>query len=441
MSIEVSENGTMFQSSLSPAEIRSEAVQEFISRKPGFLIQYGTTLFLILLILIVVASWFIQYPDVVSASAKLQSINAPKPVVNKTAGKLIKLFVKEGDEVKENAILGYMESIAQPEQVLQLSNALDTITHFINNNQSVLLPAYIASCKFEKLGELQQSYQTFVQAFIIYKDYISNGFYAKKRSMLATDLNDLENQHSNLNNQKSIQQEDETLAVKTFEMNETLLKEKVISLKEFRDERSKLLNKSLSVPEINSSIISNESQQNDKQKELLELDNTAAQQKAVFVQAVNTLINEVNDWGKKYLLLAPVAGKVYFADFFQEKQELKNDQLICYIKPVNSVNYAEVFIPQSNFGKIKVGESVLLKFQAYPYEQYGSVEGKLEFISPIPTDSGYAAKIKLPDGLITNYGKQIEYRDGLISTAQIITQNMRLLQRFYFDIYKQMKRN
>jgi HlyD family secretion protein len=66
--------------------------------------------------------------------------------------------------------------------------------------------------------------------------------------------------------------------------------------------------------------------------------------------------------------------------------------------------------------------------------------GKLEFISPIPTDSGYAAKIKLPNGLVTNYGKQIAYRDGLISSAQIITQNMRLLQRFYYDIYKQVKR-
>jgi HlyD family secretion protein len=68
---------------------------------------------------------------------------------------------------------------------------------------------------------------------------------------------------------------------KTFEMNEKLLKEKVISLKEFRDEKSKLLNKSMSVPQTNASIISNETQQNDKKKEMLELDNQALQQQTV----------------------------------------------------------------------------------------------------------------------------------------------------------------
>jgi HlyD family secretion protein len=149
--------------------------------------------------------------------------------------------------------------------------------------------------------------------------------------MLTTDLNNLEKLHSNLNNQKSIQQEDETLAVKTFKMNETLLKEKVISEKEFRDERSKLLNKSLSVPQVNSAIISNESEQNDKQKEILELENTALQQQAVFMQALNTFKSEIDDWKKKYLLIAPVAGTVSFQDFLQEKQELNANQIICYI--------------------------------------------------------------------------------------------------------------
>lgn len=441
MPIEISYNGEKLHKPSSSNEIRGEAVQEFISQQPGLLIRYGTTLFLILLVLIVTACWFIQYPDVISADAKLKSVNAPKPVINKTAGKIIKLFVKEGDTVKENAVLGFMESVAQPEQVLQLSQALDSISFLLNNNQSVLLPSYIASIKFEKLGELQQPFQTFIQAFIAYKDYTANGFYTRKKAMLENDLDNLERMHFNLGNQKSLQQQDESLAVKTYIMNETLLKEKVISEKEFRDEKSKLLNKSLSVPQINSSIISNESQQNDKHKEILELENNAIQQKAVFVQAVNTLINEVSDWKKKYMLIAPVAGKVSYADFFQEKQEVNANQTICYIKPANTLSYAEVYIQQSNFGKIKIGEKVLLKFQAYPYEQYGSVEGKLAFISPIPTDSGYAAKIDLPQGLITNYGKEIDYRDGLTSEAQIITQNMRLLQRFYYDVYKQVKRS
>lgn len=169
---------------------------------------------------------------------------------------------------------------------------------------------------------------------------------------------------------------------------------------------------------------------------MLELDNQAAQQQAVFMQALNTLKNEVADWKRDYLLIAPVTGKVSFSEFIQEKEELKANQTVCYINPVNTTSYAEVFIPQSNFGKARIGERVLLKFQAYPFEQYGSVEGIVSFISPVATDSGYAAKVDLPKGLTTNFGKEIQYRDGLLSSAEIITENMRLLQRFYYDIYK-----
>lgn len=443
MPITISENGELLQSSPPLKGIRGEAgeaVQEFISRKPGFLIEHGTVLFLCILLAIVAACWFIQYSDVITTSAKLKSINAPKAVVNKMQGKLVKLLVKENDSVKENEVIGYMESTANPVEVLKLEAVIDTVNVFIQSNKEEMLPGCISGLQFKNLGELQQPYQTFIQAYIAYKDYISNGFYERKRNMLSNSLNDLVRLHANLSDQKYIQQQDETLAVKTYEMNEKLLNEKVISLKEFRDEKSKMLNKSLSVPQVNAAIISNETQQNEKRKEMLELDNQAAQQQAVFMQALNTLKNEVADWKKHYMLIAPVKGKVSFTSFIQEKEELTANQTICYINPANTASYAEIFIPQSNFGKARIGEKVLLKFQAYPYEQYGSIEGVLSFVSPVATDSGYAAKVDLPKGLTTNFGKKILYRDGLLSTADIVTEDMRLLQRFYYDVYKQVKK-
>jgi HlyD family secretion protein len=74
---------------------------------------------------------------------------------------------------------------------------------------------------------------------------------------------------------------------------------------------------------------------------------------------------------------------------------------------------------------------VLLKFRAYPFQEFGSVKGKIEFISNAPSDSGYLAKLILPEGLITNYKKTIQYRTGLSMQADIITDNRRLLERFF----------
>ncbi len=83
---------------------------------------------------------------------------------------------------------------------------------------------------------------------------------------------------------------------------------------------------------------------------------------------------------------------------------------------------------------------MLLKFQSYPFQEYGSLQGKIEFISHIPSDSGYLAKVGLTNGLVTNHKNPIQYRDGLLANAEIITKDMRLLERFYYNIYSSFDR-
>ena len=189
-----------------------------------------------------------------------------------------------------------------------------------------------------------------------------------------------------------------------------------------------------------STIISNENQQNDKSKEIAELENRILVEKNTFIQALRSLVSQFEQWQFKYVLKAPTDGQLQMAGFYQQNQFVKSGQLLFYVQPANTQYFAEMAIPQYNFGKVTVGQDVLLKFQAYPYELFGTVKGKIEFISPIPTDSGYLAKVKLPFGLTTNYGKRLHYRYGLFAQADIVTENMRLLDRFYYNIRKQIDR-
>jgi hypothetical protein len=52
-------------------------------------------------------------------------------------------------------------------------------------------------------------------------------------------------------------------------MNEKLYKENVIARLEYRNERSRFLSKGMNIPQIKSSIISNESSEQEKQKVIL----------------------------------------------------------------------------------------------------------------------------------------------------------------------------
>jgi multidrug efflux pump subunit AcrA (membrane-fusion protein) len=423
---------------------RSSEVQEFISHKPNFIIRWGITIFFLVLLSLAAVCWFIQYPDLVTAKARLNSINAPKEIITHTDGKLIKIAVKENDTVQVGQVLAYMESLANPTAIQQVSSQIDTIQKLISNNQTNeiihFFPNYSNQVLLNQLGEVQTSYQSFIQSFITFKDFLNNGFYLRKKTMLQTDLQNIQKLNAILITQKELLQKDLSLTNETFKANESLAKDKVISSMDYRNEESKLIAKKLSLPQINSAIVTNESQQNEKRKEIAELENQIIVQKNTFIQALQTIKSQLQAWEFKYLLKASITGTVSFTGFFQENQEIKNGQPLFYVQPTNTAYFVEMLIPQYNFGKIKLGQQVLLKFQAYPYEQYGAVVGKIDYINSTPSDSGYLAKVSLPDGLVTNYKKPLQYRNGLFAQADIITENMRLLERFYYNLVKQVKR-
>jgi multidrug efflux pump subunit AcrA (membrane-fusion protein) len=410
-------------------KLLSTEVQEIISQKPSWIVRNGIILFLGIIAAMLATTFFISYPDVVNANAKFTSINAPKEVKARAEGKLVRLSVAEGKLVNGNDIIGFLESRALHNEVIALSQVIDNAQNNIDANElSGLFSSY------KNLGEVQQSYQVFMQAFNTYRQYLSSGFYRQKKNMLLQDVSYLQRLHANLEEQKRMQQEDLSLAGKTFDANKKLNNEKVIADFEYRNENSKYISKSMAIPQINSSLITNESTKHEKEKEMAQLENDIAQQKGIFVQALNTLKAQLDDWKNKFLLIAPVAGKVSFAEFLQENSQIKVGQTVCFVNPENTQYYARVFIPQINFGKIKIGEEVLLKLNAYPYREFGIIKAKLDFVSSIPTDSGFVAKVILPNGLETNYKKQLHYTEGLSAQAEIITEDLQLSDRLFNEL-------
>lgn len=413
-----------------PGMVTGSAVQEIVSNTPGFMVRWGISVFFLILLLIFFCCWFVQYPDIITAGAKLVSVNAPKEVRTNVNGKLIRLFAREKKMVSKGEVLGYMECNADHAEVEKVAKSLDEIKDAVNANMAEHILEHLKR-PYQHLGELQQPYQNFIQELTEFSNFLKNGFYMRKKAMLFTDLSNLRKQHDNLLLQKGIQQKDLDLVKQTFEANRKLKNDSVLSAFDYRNEESKLLTKQLVLPQIASSILSNESQQHEKQKEIMELEKSITQQKTFFLQALNTFKSQVDEWSRLYLIKAPIEGQLVFADFLQENQQVNTNQVICFINPGNSAYYIEMHIPQANFAKVKLGQQVLLKFSSYPYQEYGAVTGKIEFISTIITDSGYLAKIILPNGLTTNYSKQLQFREGLSVQGEIITADMRLLQRFY----------
>lgn len=420
---------------LSQVHSRSDIAQEFISQRTGFLERWALYIFLFLLLLLLAGSWFLKYPDVIETRAVLTAANGPKEILNREAGRLARLFVHNNERVQKQQVIGWIESTASHHEVTDLAALADSCKRLLEQGEMAAASGLFKT-RFSNLGPLQHNYQDFMAIRQQFNDYYVNGYYENRRKILQKDVEELDSLRFILLSEKTIREEDVKLARESYDMNERLSEDRVLSREQLRTEKSRYLNKEVAIPQLSIGILSNQSGKRSKIKELLQMEHELLQQEFLFRQALELLRSSIDEWQRQYLLIAPVEGKVSFIRPLQENQFLQNNTLLGFVEPEHTEFYAETRLPQNNFGKVKTGYKVQLRFDAYPYQENGYVEGMLHYVSAIPADSSFLATIQLNNGLNTNNHLQLPYKSGLTAQALIITADMRLLERLYYGMVK-----
>lgn len=423
----------------SALEVRSAEVQEIIGRPPHWLVRWGITAFFGVLGLVLLSAWTIKYPETIDTPVKLTAINAPKTVQSRIRGKLVRLLADNNRRVQKGQILGWLESTASHRQVLDLSTKVDSMRKWLTAGKM----GKIESLSFEDysdLGELQNTFQTFEQAYRTFISYLPGRFYSRKQQQLKQEVAYNQMLLKQLKLQKELQQSDLQLTRKEYEAQKKLADRNLVAPLEIARKKGDLRAARLPLLQTESAIIRNHSQQIAKKQKFMELNRQIAQQKSIFLQALNSLQSAIDAWKEKYLLSAPVSGKFIYGGILQENQTLRAGQKVGYIQPGNTHFFGELRISQHSFGKIFQGQKVLVRLSGYPYQEFGSVEGRLDYLSDVPVrDSIFVGKVSFPKGFTTNYGKTLSPRNGLMGNAQIITEDMTLLERFYNNIAKQIR--
>ena len=102
-----------------------------------------------------------------------------------------------------------------------------------------------------------------------------------------------------------------------------------------------------------------------------------------------------------------------------------------------SLPVGTALLPLQGSGKVKAGQRVNLRLNNYPDQEFGYVKGKVKSVSPLPTAEGmYVVDIALPDGLTTNCGKTLSLTREMKGSAEIITDDLRLLERLIMPLRK-----
>ena len=162
--------------------------------------------------------------------------------------------------------------------------------------------------------------------------------------------------------------------------------------------------------------------------------------------ARNQLETRICQWEQDYLLTSPVEGAVALTKYWQRNQNIVSGEVMMSIVPIEASSYfGKLYLSQQGAGKVKTGQKVNIKLNDYPYMEFGFVQVNLSSISLVPYSDAtlgnvYALEVGFPDSLITQYGTYIPYRPEMTGIAEIITEDLTVLDRLINPIKAVLKR-
>ena len=420
---------------LEEIELRSEQVQDILSYVPHWMIRYGNLLFLVLIVLFLSLSFFIKYPDVISAQTLVTTKIPPQKEYAKISSRIEAILVEDNALVTPNTPLAILENTANYKDVFLLKKIIDTIKP---NTKSFYFPLDELPILF--LGPIDNDFAIFENN---YTQYILNKElqpYSNEALANKTTLSELRRRLQTSKAQLENNRYELSLKKNKLESNRILYEKGVIAKLEYEDRQIEYAQAQRNFKNFETSISQiRESISNDKTTSKgNKINNTREEIKLLksVLQSFNQLKNALKNWENSHVLTSKLNGKVSFMNIKNINETVNIGDLVFTIIPNRNLEYvAKLKTPIQNSGKLKIGQKVNISIENYPETEFGFLNGSINHISAIPDNEGfYLVDVELPSYLITSYKKEIKFKQEMRGSAEIITEDLRLAERFFSQI-------
>ncbi|MCZ8330170.1 MAG: HlyD family efflux transporter periplasmic adaptor subunit [Flavobacterium sp.] len=413
-------------------KIYSEEVRDVLSEPPKAIFKWGNTLLLLFVGLLFFISWFIKYPDIIRAEVIITTEFPPEKLISKSGGKILKLLIKNQNIVKANTPIAVIENSADYKKVFLLKSITDTLKY----RDIFYFPIEINN--FSELGTIENAFSNFKNSYTIYRQYLDYKPHQIEKKSQSFESNQQQDRLSILSQQINIGSKELQLKKKELERFKILFDKGIISAQDWENRQFDYLQQERNQQNLKTQYSQSKSSLNDLNRNKQNTNVSELKDNVVLfqntIQAFNQLKKEIADWDRNYVLRSSIKGKVSYFQIWSENQTVSIGEEIFSIIPTSSPNYiAKLKVPALNSGKIKYNQKVVIRLANYPDREFGILNGKLNTISLIPTREGILLlDAKLQNGLKTSYNKQILFKQEMTGTAEIITEDLRLIERFLY---------
>lgn len=433
-----------------PEKIRLQEegeVQAILGRPPSWLTRWGITFVLVGMGLLLLLGSLLRYPDIVEAPAVILSDAPPVHIIAENNLEIEQLWVGDGERVDSGQLLINLENPVDLRAVQQVRTVLATVIPAIREKRigQLRLPQGLSLAhlhpSYSQLSELLDA-----QQFLLAQNDV------QRRLVLYREQLDALNRLNDINDIviDTLQREAD-IAFSNQEIYAALLDTGAASRREFEQAQSAYLQYQRELEDKKGAYDRNELEI----KALRERIITLSQEQSNEVikgwiqlgEAAQRLQAELEAWEEDHLIKAPAAGRVVLAEAWNDHQFVSLGRVLLTIDPEAREKPVAVRanLPVAKSGKVGIGQQVLLRLQAYPYKEFGVLEGTIVGRAPFPepgTAPFYRLRIELlSDSLITTSRDTIPLMPEMHATARIITEERSFLGRVMDELTSIFARN
>lgn len=413
-------------------ELRSDDFQEIIGRTPSWMVRYGILAITFSIVVLLVGSYFFKYPNIIKSRIVIITENPPVSIIARADGKLQGLAVADNEAVNAGQLCAFIETPANTGDIQRIRKIL---LPFVNNKPSLLdsISTINLDSSF-RLGDIQISFLGFKSAINDYNYFFELNYYQQKIESLEEEINQHKVQYNRVYRQRNLLEEEYKLSKNQFQRDSGLHLKGLISDVEFEKARSTIIKKKYDFEDVRTKLSDSKIRMSVLNQEILDLQlNFADKKKQLELRLIDTfdkLLSEIATFEQNYILKSPIKGRISFNKIWSNNQFLRENESVFTIVPEKQTKIiGKLDLPVKNSGKVKPGQRVNIKLENYPHLEFGMVLGIVERISSVPENNFYSLEVSFPNGLTTNYKRELPFSQKMQGDAEIITENISLLKQ------------
>lgn len=427
------------EKSIQAIELRSEEVQEIMNRIPPWILRRGITLLFVIILLLLAGSWFFKYPDVIQAEITVTSQEPPASVIARSTGKIDEIYAGNDHEVLRGEPLAVIQNPANTSDMLSLLKSMEgwKASGYNLDKTPVLFPSRSVS-----LGSIQTVYAAFLNSLNDYRNYKELNYYPQKIASQEEQLATQKEYHQQIMDQAPVVRDQYLISKNIFLRDSTLFIKEVISENEYEVSKNSFLQTKQAYLTFNASLKQSELQLMQVEESLLDLQQQASELESKYRlsmhNATEALNAQIRAWEHDYLMVSPINGIVNQMGVWSNNQNVNAGETVFTVVPASQNKpKGKAMLPVQGAGKVKTGQRVNVRINNFPDQEFGYVIGKVVSISSIPTAEGfYVVEVYFPGGMKTDYDRILPLSRQMQGTADIITDDLRLIERFFMPVKK-----